>query len=76
MQCPAWSDLLPATVNPSYAPFSGRYVKTGFKEYFEGQTEETSLTIVPHKEMWVPQAMLLATVAVLMGYSAYCNYLS
>ena len=40
------------------------------------QTEETCLTIVPRREMWVPQAMLLATMAVLMGYSAYCNYLS
>ena len=34
-----------ATVDPSYAPFSGRYVKTGFKEYFEKQTEETNLDV-------------------------------
>ena len=34
-----------ATVDPSYAPYSGRYVKTGFKEYFEGETEETSLDV-------------------------------
>ena len=34
-----------ATVDPSYAPYSGRYVKTGFKEYFEGESEETSLDV-------------------------------
>ena len=34
-----------ATVDPSYAPYSGRYVKTGFLEYFEGKTEETSLDV-------------------------------
>ena len=34
-----------ATVDPSYAPFSGRYVKTGFKEYFEKETEETNLDV-------------------------------
>ena len=34
-----------ATVDPSYAPFSGRYVKTGYVEYFEGRTEETSLDV-------------------------------
>ena len=34
-----------ATVDPSYAPFSGRYVKTGYLEYFEGRTEETSLDV-------------------------------
>ena len=32
-----------ATVNPTYAPFSGRYVKSGYVEYFEHRTEETSL---------------------------------
>ena len=34
-----------ATVDPSYAPFSGRYTKSGFVEYFEGRTEETSLDV-------------------------------
>ena len=34
-----------ATVDPSYAPFSGRYVKSGYLEYFEGKTEETSLDV-------------------------------
>ena len=34
-----------ATIDPSYAEFSGRYVKTGFLEYFEGKTEETSLDV-------------------------------
>ncbi len=34
-----------ATVDPSYAPFSGRYVKTGYLEYFEGKTEDTSLDV-------------------------------
>ena len=34
-----------ATVAPSYAPYSGRYVKTGFKEYFEGTGEETNLDV-------------------------------
>ena len=34
-----------ATVDPSYAPFSGRYVKTGYVEYFEHKTEETSLDV-------------------------------
>ena len=34
-----------ATVNPTYAPFSGRYVKSSFLEYFEGKTEETSLDV-------------------------------
>ena len=34
-----------ATVDPSYAEYSGRYVKTGFLEYFEGKTEETSLDV-------------------------------
>ena len=34
-----------ATVDPSYAEFSGRYVKSGFLEYFEGKTEETSLDV-------------------------------
>ena len=34
-----------ATVDPSYGPYSGRYVKTDFKEYFEGKTEETSLDV-------------------------------
>ena len=41
-------DMAPAfaaTVDPSYVPFSGRYVKTSFKEYFENQTEETSLDV-------------------------------
>jgi len=34
-----------ATVDPSYAPYSGRYTKSGFKEYFEGETEETTLDV-------------------------------
>ena len=34
-----------ATVDPSYAPFSGRYVKSGYVEYFEHRTEETSLDV-------------------------------
>jgi isoleucyl-tRNA synthetase len=34
-----------ATVDPSYAPFSGRYVKTGYVEYFEGRSEDTSLDV-------------------------------
>ena len=34
-----------ATVDPSYAPFSGRYVKSGYLEYFEGKTEETTLDV-------------------------------
>ena len=34
-----------ATVDPSYAPFSGRYVKSGYVEYFEHKTEETSLDV-------------------------------
>ena len=32
-----------ATVDPTYVPFSGRYVKSGYVEYFEHKTEETSL---------------------------------
>jgi isoleucyl-tRNA synthetase len=34
-----------ATVDPSYAPFSGRYTKSGYVEYFEHRTEETSLDV-------------------------------
>ena len=34
-----------ATVDPTYVPFSGRYVKSGYVEYFEHRTEETSLDI-------------------------------
>ena len=34
-----------ATVAPTYVPFSGRYVKSGYVEYFEHRTEETSLDI-------------------------------
>ena len=34
-----------ATVNPTYVPFSGRYVKSGYVEYFEHTTEETSLDV-------------------------------
>ena len=34
-----------ATVDPSYAPFSGRYVKSGYVEYFEHRTEETTLDV-------------------------------
>ncbi len=34
-----------ATVDPSYRPYSGRYVKPDFKEYFEGVKEETSLDV-------------------------------
>ena len=32
-------------VDPSYQPFSGRYVKSGFVKYFEGREEETSLDV-------------------------------
>ncbi|MBQ9192460.1 MAG: isoleucine--tRNA ligase [Bacteroidales bacterium] len=34
-----------ATVDASYAPYAGRYVKSGFKEYFEHETEETTLDV-------------------------------
>ena len=34
-----------ATVDPSYAPYSGRYVKSSFLEYFEGKTEEDTLDV-------------------------------
>ena len=34
-----------ATVDESYAPFSGRYVKSSFLEYFEGKTEENTLDV-------------------------------
>ncbi len=34
-----------SSVDPSYAPYSGRYVKTDFKEYFEKETEETTLDV-------------------------------
>jgi len=34
-----------ATVDPSYAPYSGRYVKAGYKEYFEHVPEEGTLDI-------------------------------
>ena len=34
-----------ATVDESYAPFSGRYVKSSFLEYFEGKTEENNLDV-------------------------------
>ena len=34
-----------ATVDPSYAPYSGRYVKSDYVEYFEHRTEETSLDV-------------------------------
>ena len=34
-----------ATVNPTYIPYSGRYVKSDYVEYFEGRTEETSLDV-------------------------------
>ena len=34
-----------AFVDPSYEPFSGRYVKSGFVKYFEGREEETSLDV-------------------------------
>ena len=34
-----------ATVDPSYAPYAGRYTKSGFKEYFEHETEETTLDV-------------------------------
>ena len=32
-------------VDPSYQPYSGRYVKSGFVKYFEGREEETSLDV-------------------------------
>ena len=34
-----------ATVDPSYREFSGRYVKAGYKQYFEHQEEESTLDI-------------------------------
>ncbi len=34
-----------ATVNPIYEPYSGRYVKAGYKEYFEHEAEEGTLDI-------------------------------
>ena len=34
-----------ATVAPTYVPFSGRYVKSGYVEYFEHRTEEASLDV-------------------------------
>ena len=34
-----------ASVDPSYAPYSGRYVKSDYVEYFEHRTEETSLDV-------------------------------
>ena len=34
-----------ATVDASYKPYSGRYVKSGFVKYFEGHEEETSLDV-------------------------------
>jgi len=34
-----------ATVDPSYAEFSGRYVKAGYKKYFEKEDEEGTLDI-------------------------------
>ena len=34
-----------ATVDPTYVPFSGRYVKSGYVEYFEHRTEEASLDV-------------------------------
>ena len=34
-----------ATVDPSYAPYSGRYVKAGYKQYFEHVEEEGTLDI-------------------------------
>ena len=34
-----------ATVDPTYAPYSGRYVKAGYKQYFEHVEEEGTLDI-------------------------------
>ena len=34
-----------ATVDPTYAPYSGRYVKAGYKKYFEKEDEEGTLDI-------------------------------
>ena len=34
-----------ATVDPSYAPYAGRYVKAGYKKYFENEDEEGTLDI-------------------------------
>ena len=34
-----------ATVDATYGPYSGRYVKSGFVKYFEGHEEETSLDV-------------------------------
>jgi isoleucyl-tRNA synthetase len=34
-----------ATVDASYAPYSGRYVKAGYKQYFEHEEEEGTLDI-------------------------------
>lgn len=40
------------------------------------EPEKTYLTTTSHRQMWVPLTALLVTVAVIMGYSAYCNYFS
>lgn len=38
--------------------------------------ERTSLTTVPEREQWVPIAMLLATMALMLAYAAYRCWLS
>ncbi|MBR3065553.1 MAG: isoleucine--tRNA ligase [Bacteroidales bacterium] len=38
-------DYVKDCVDPSYSEFSGRYVKSGYKQYFEHVEEETSLDI-------------------------------
>ena len=39
------SSAFAATVDPSYKEYSGRYVKSGYVQYFEHREEETSLDI-------------------------------
>jgi len=38
-------EYVAANVDPSYAQFAGRYVKAGYKKYFEGEDEEGTLDI-------------------------------
>ena len=38
--------------------------------------ERTCLTTVPEREQWVPIAMLLATMALMLAYAAYRCWLS
>ena len=38
--------------------------------------EGTCLAVIPDRQKWVPVAVLLLTVAVMMGYSVYCHCIS